>query len=429
MRNEKTKLTKRVVDSVITTGKEYYVWDSEIPGFGIRVTPRGAKSYIYKYRDGRGRKATTRKMTIGKPPMTPDQARTKAIELHYRAAKGENPAEEEKSKKLDKTLNEIKILFEESYSNIYLKPSTRETYVYLWRFILSHFGKNKRIGTITKLDIERFLLAYKNTPYQANRMVMLLHKVFVLCEEWGYREQNSNPCKGVRKFKEHARERYLTMQEIETLFNVLDKEEEQRSTSIYLTNLYRLLLFTGCRLGEIKDLKWEWVNLEMRRLELPDSKTGAKFVPLNSEAMKILETLPRVENCEYVIASERNPGKPIHNAQDAWQRIRKKAGLEDVRIHDLRHTFASIAVSYLGMSLPMVGAVLGHKRSETTNRYAHLADDAIRQTSDLIGNAISGKKVEDIPPAPETPEKENPADIPTDGKVVSFDKFRKEALA
>ncbi len=430
MRNEKTKLTKRVVDAVITTGKEYYVWDSEIPGFGLRITPQGSISYMYKYRNGRGRKATTRKLTIGKPPMTPDQAREKALEYHYRVAKGENPAEESRAKREDKTLREIKDVYDELYGSVYLKPSTKASNEFLWKVMLKSIG-NRQIRSITKLDVERFMIEHKDTPYQANRMMSLLSKAMKLCEEWGYKPQNSNPCKGVRKFKEHARERYLTQDEIKRLFAVLNTEDENRSTSIYITNLFRLLLLTGCRLGEIKDLKWEWVNFEQNRLELPDSKTGAKFVPLNSEAVAVLNRTPPLENNPYVIASERCAGKPLHNAKDAWIRLRAKAGLDDVRIHDLRHTFASVAISYLGMSLPMVGGILGHKRSETTNRYAHLADEPLREASQLVAAVMTGNKPAD--PEPEEPDTEpadTPAeDIPADGKIISIDQFRQQANA
>lgn len=154
--------------------------------------------------------------------MTPDLARAAALDLHYRVAKGENPTEEEQAKRLDKTLKEIHPIYEAQYSNVYLKPSTVKNQEYLWEFVLDYFG-SKRINSITKLDIEKFMLAHKDTPYQANRLFALVSKVFSMCEQWEFKPQHSNPCRGVRKFKEHARERYLSKQEIEKLFAVLDK--------------------------------------------------------------------------------------------------------------------------------------------------------------------------------------------------------------
>ncbi len=395
---QKIRLTKRIVDAAIpAAGKDTFIWDGEIPGFGLRVTSSGAKSYVFKYREGKGRRALTRRMKIGEPPMTPDQARDIVREKHYLVSKGESPAEQEKKKRDDLTLEEVKELYMNDHALLFKKPSSIYSDKFMWEMILPELGKRK-LNSITHQDIATYHRSLKDAPVQANRKIAMLSKTFNLCEEWGYLPRNSNPCHGIKKFKETRRQRYLSIPELTRLSEVLAKNERERLESPHFIALIRLLVFTGCRLNEIMQLQWDWVKLEEGRLELPDTKTGARYVILNAAALTILKSLPRFDNNPYVIVSHRRHGQCLNNPGKPWRRIRVEAGIPDVRIHDLRHTHASIGVG-IGLSLPLIGALLGHNRVETTQRYAHLANDPIKAATNQVGEAL-GKVFQIVPATP-----------------------------
>lgn len=198
--------------------------------------------------------------------------------------------------------------------------------------------------------------------------------MFNLAEIWGLRPDGSNPCRHVPKYREVKRQRHLSHAELQRLGEMLSEVEHDGSESRFIVAAFRLLILTGCRLGEIQTLKWEYITAD--GMELPDTKTGARRIPLPAAARAVLSALPRVPNTPYVIAGKIE-GKHATDLQHAWRRIRDRAGLADVRIHDLRHTYASNAVS-AGMPIQMVGRLLGHTQIQTTMRYAHLADDPVR---------------------------------------------------
>lgn len=214
-----------------------------------------------------------------------------------------------------------------------------------------------------------------------------LSKFFNWCEKFGHREEGKNPCRLVDKYKEKKRQRFLSAEEQERLSDTLDQVMRERIVSDYAIYAIRLLSLTGARLGEILNLKWEYINWERGTLDLPDSKTGAKTIYLNSPAKDILPQVMRQTDNPYVCCGTVED-KPIVNIQKSWRRIRGMADLDDVRLHDLRHTFASVAVSN-GMSLPMIGALLGHSQPRTTARYAHLASDPLKEAAELIGQKIT----------------------------------------
>lgn len=267
-------------------------------------------------------------------------------------------------------------------------------------FLRPAVGK-KKVVDLSRSDVAAIHKKLGKTPYQANRVLSLLSKAMNLAESWGMRPDGSNPCRHVKKYREEKRERFLSAQELARLGEALAGAEEgsimlPRATrggvahSPILSHAIaaiRLLIFTGARMGEILSLRWEDVNLEAGRLELPDSKTGAKFVYLPAPAKAILASLPRVEGNSYVIVGGK-PGTHLVNLKDSWGAIRDAAELPDVRIHDLRHSFASVGAAG-GMSLPVIGALLGHKDTVTTARYAHLSDDPLRAAADAIGVKIA----------------------------------------
>ena len=213
-------------------------------------------------------------------------------------------------------------------------------------------------------------------------------KMFSMAEVWSWRPDGSNPCLHIKRYKEEKRERFLSAEEFARLGRVLDEILRDGSETRSAVVAIRLLMLTGCRLSEIQKLRWEHVDLEAGELRLPDTKTGGRAVPLAPSAVQLLESLPRDEKNPWVIPG-RKPGRHLTDLQHPWRRIREKAELDDVRIHDLRHSFASRALA-LGEGLPMIGKLLGHTQVQTTARYAHLARDTVKASAARIGDSIDG---------------------------------------
>lgn len=372
------RLTKRTIDGIKPTGTDHFVWDSELRGFGIRVSPKGQKTYLIQYRH-MGR---TQRLKLGKTNLlTAEQARKSAKILLGQAEEGKNPALIESKKRSALTLNEVTKRFITEHVETRLKPRTQINYnTVLRKYILPALG-HRKIFDIDLKDISSLHYQLKDKPCQANRAVLIMSKVFNLCEQWGYRTAGSNPCRHIDLFKDNKRNRYLDKDELSHLWVTLEKAYEDGTAGLYAINAYRLLILTGCRLGEIQTLKWSYIRGSS--VEFPDSKTGYKRIPLNSAALEILNNTPRKPNNEYVICGEKE-GSHIVNLQKSWRRIRERANLQDLRIHDLRHTFASQAVMN-GTPLALVSKLLGHSKIATTMRYAHLADAELAKASEGIG--------------------------------------------
>ncbi|MDB4111990.1 site-specific integrase [Yoonia sp.] len=383
------KLTKRTVDALAPDTKDYFVWDTLIAGFGIRIMPSGAKTYQAQYRKG-GR---TRRISLGRHgTLTVEQARLLAKEVLGDVAKGENPAEDIAQHRKAPTVAALCERFFQAHVMERCKPSTQGEY----RRAIDMFI-NPALGSFKLVDLERKDVAelhhkFRDKPYQANRTLGVLSKMFNLAEIWGLRPDGSNPCRHVPKYREHKRERYLSQLELQRLGQVLSEAERDGSETQHMIAAFRLLILTGCRLGEIQTLQWGFITDQ--GMELPDTKTGARRIPLPSAARAVLSALPRVDGNPYVIVGK-VAGKHATDFQHPWRRIRERAGLTGVRIHDLRHTYASNAVSS-GMPIQMVGRLLGHTQIQTTMRYAHLADDPVKKAAEenaerlsaLVGGAI-----------------------------------------
>ena len=248
-------------------------------------------------------------------------------------------------------------------------------------YIVPHLGHLK-ISSILREDI--IGLHKIMQKINANRMLSLLSKMLNLAELWGYRADGTNPCRHIKKYAENKRQRFLSPDEILTLQQVLAEEEGKELPSVLLA--IRLLLLTGCRLGEILSLSWQEVDFDKSCLFLNDSKVGKRTVYLSPQAIELLKNTPREKDHPYVIAGK-NKQAHLINLQKPWRRIRNKAGLSDVRIHDLRHTFASVAAAN-GLSLPMIGALLGHTQTQTTARYAHLLGKPMLEAVEKISEAM-----------------------------------------
>lgn len=388
------KITKTVVGRLQPTAKSVCVWDSELKGFGVRCRPSGAKYYVLKTRAPGGRQ---RWITIGRhgSPWTTESARIEAQKLLGVRAQGKDPAAERDEKKTAATVKALSERFLTDYvedEKNGKKPKTAKDYrSIIERIIIPTLG-HLAIADLARSDVSHLHHKLRNTPYQANRTLAVLSKMMNKAEEWDLRQDGSNPCRHVVKFKEKPRKRFLTREELKRLGDALNDAERNGAESPSFISAIRLLMFTGARLSEITTLRWEYVDVERHVISLPDSKSGAKLIPLNKPAIEILRQIPRIQNNPYVITG-RKDGAHLVEMEKPWQRIRKTAKIEDVRIHDLRHSFASVAVSG-GMSLPLIGKLLGHTQAQTTQRYAHLALDPLLVASNSVASSLMAAMTE-----------------------------------
>jgi integrase len=335
-----------------------------------------------------GRKGRTRRITIGRHgEITPTYARAEAKRLLGEIASGRDPAAERDKAKASKSLAVVLDQFIVEHVRPKLKASTVREYERTARFyIVPRLGR-RPIGELTRQDIAKLHHELASTPYQANRTLALLSKLFNWTERRGVRPDGSNPCRHVEKYREGRRGRFLSQAELARLGDALREAEKNKSSSPWAVGAIRLLMLTGARLNEILTLRWEHISEEHECLMLPDSKTGRKAIHLNAPALVLLQTIPRLEGNPYVICGEK-PARHLVNLEKPWRRVRKAAKLEDVRLHDLRHSFASVAASG-GQSLVIIGKMLGHSQPATTARYAHLADNPVKAASNAVGSYIA----------------------------------------
>lgn len=427
------KITKRSVDDLKPGPKgEATLWDSEIKGFGVRARKGGSKTYIVRYRPGAGgRGAPLRTLTIGRQgsPWTPATAHGEAKRLLGLVEDGKDPAADRSASRAGATVRELAERFLVEHVQAKRKDRTSTEYRRLFgKQILPKIGPLKAADVVQR-DIAKLHHRLRETPYQANRVLAVACKMFMLAEAWGIRPQHSNPCRLVEKFPEQARERLISPEELAYLGEALAID-----SATYSVAAIRLLVFTGARLSEVLGLQWEWIDFEHAEVRLPDSKTGRKTVHLPPPALAVLNELARVEGNPFVIVGMVD-GASLVNLEKPWRRIRDRASiamwrqsevaavaalvnsladglkrlprvadchhaaakanitlppaLTDVRLHDLRHAFASVAAA-AGMGLPIIGKMLGHASAATTQRYAHLASDPVKAAAAVVAGKIAG---------------------------------------
>lgn len=382
-----TNLTGRITASAVAAlAPGQTLRDIELRGFGVRRRI-GAPSYFLQTRV----KGRLRWLTIGShgSPWTPATARKEALRLITKINDGSDPAEAKRAARVAETFAEIAEAFLAAHGPR-LKPRTREEYERLIRQrLLPAFG-HRRLADISPADVTAFHNKESNNPRTANFALAVLSKIMSWAEAQGLRPSGTNPCRHVGRYTENRRQRFLSDIEVERLGDTLATLEASGDVTVYMAAAVRLLLLTGARLSEVLTLKWQYVDLQRGLLLLPDSKTGQKPVFLNDEAKAVLGTLPRLPDNAYVICGT-SPGAHLVNLQKPWRRIRGAADLDDVRLHDLRHSFASIAAAS-GASLLLIGKLLGHSSVLTTERYAHLVADPVRDVNQKVGAAI-GKAI------------------------------------
>jgi integrase len=383
------RITKTYVESIPTPQSQpSFVWDDKVSGFGVKVLPSGKRKYVLKYRTHGGRAGRQRLLGLGSHgPVTADQARALAQRALASVAEGEDPQAKRQAVSMAPTLTFVWDRYERDHLSL-KKDSTQRNYKAIWRDRLKPaFGKHK-VKEISRGDVDAFHKGLSATPYQANRILALLSKLMNLAEQWEWRE-GTNPCRHISKFRERARQRFLAMDEIAAVRDASAKLLADNEITAHAASILELLLLTGARSGELASARWDWVNWDLQMIALPDSKSGAKTIYLSKAAVEVLREQHARSKDQAYIYPGRSAGKHIHNLRKPWARICKEAGLEGVRVHDLRHTAASLALGS-GTSLAIVGRLLGHTQVQTTLRYAHLDTDPALHAADLIGEKVRG---------------------------------------
>jgi integrase len=376
------RLTQAFVDTAVAGGGDRIIFDSQLPGLGLRITPSGTRIFVAQARVG-GRK---RRVTVGlATDMTLAQARAEALQTLAAMRNGVDPTAERKARlrataAKSITVRELSERWLAEFVIPKLKPRTQLDYRQLLvRHILPALG-NLTIAEIDREHVEKLHLAMANTPRRANYAVAATRGLLSFAVKRGLR--SFNPAIGIKPYRENKRERFLSEAEIGAAADAVSAAETAGVITPFGAAGLRLALFTGARSGEITAFKWEHVDWERRLIRLPDSKNNEpRTVHLSDAAVEVLRTTPHVS--EFIIAGARR-NTAYQNLGRAWIKARKYAGLNDVRLHDLRNSYASLAAGR-GVSLHMIGKLLGHRDPATTQRYAHLARDVVQSINDELG--------------------------------------------
>lgn len=375
------RVTDRQVKNLKAEAKSRIHYDEKLRGFGVRVYPSGRKSFVLNYYY----KGRERRMVIGSyPEWTVLAARKQAEWFLVEIAKGRDPLEQRNNDRSAPTVQDMFERYEKDYMPKLAPRSAQDQRSMFLKSILPRLG-SKKVEDVTFNDCEalhRHLT--KDRPLRANRVIEVLRRAFNLAIKWGWLERN--PASGIEKNPEHKRERYLSPDEIRRLLIELDRHPQRTSC-----DAIRFILFTGCRRGEALNATWDQFDSELRVWTKPAATTKQRRlhrVPVSQKVTCLLKARAPSVSSRFVFESTN--GRPLTDIKKTWATVTKAAEIENARIHDLRHTFASIAVSK-GQSLPIVGAMLGHTQAQTTARYAHLFDDALKAAAETVSAEMVSK--------------------------------------
>ena len=380
-RRSNLKLTKRTVDALSVEENDAAFWDRDLAGFGVRVYATGRKVYVVQSRGPGGPK----RVTLGRHGEMPcDEARKEAALVIDRIKRGEEPGPEPPEAAL--TVAGLAERFMRDHVKTRCKPDTARTY----RSLLANHVESA-LGTMAVAQVGRAEAAalhhgLRATPTVANAALGLLSRMFRMAEAWGLVPPGRNPCRGLRRYRTRERERFLTQEEFRRLGRALGDLEAEGRTWAAAVAAIRLLALTGCRRSEILDLHWDDVDRAAGELRLRDAKAGPRMVPLTAPVKRVLEEVPRSPDNPWVFPGGNGKGR-LGSLSYYWEAVRERAGLDDVRIHDLRHSYASRALA-LGESLSAIGRLLGHRHVVSTARYAHLMREAEKAAAARVGKSI-----------------------------------------
>ena len=409
------KLTLASVKALEPGPVRQSIYDTDIRGFGIRISPANAKgvtvkTFFVEYRvKGLGRTGTAQRLTLGTFPSISVEAAREAAKLALAGvAQGSDPAAERKRARLDATVSAVAAMWLRDHVNVKRKGSTAKDYkAALDLHILPELGKLK-LKEVSRTNISRLhAKVSKDAPTTANRVLAIFSSMWTWAAKHDMCAFGANPTSRFERNKEVKRERFLSDAEIEALGATLElaqgeglpwrmpsgkrskhiaKPENQRTKlDPRVCDIVWLLLLTGMRVGEVLNLRWPEVDAQRGLLLLPDSKTGRKPVILSQAALDLLKRQTKEAGTDLVFPS--STGEARHDIKKAWASIIRHAGLEGLRVHDLRHTHASVAAG-AGYSLPVIGRLLGHTQAATTQRYAHLAHDPVREAANTVGGRL-----------------------------------------
>jgi integrase len=375
------RLTTRSVAALPATGSDAFHWDRDLAGFGVRVQRNGRKVYVVQSRGPAGLKRVTLGPVAGKAI---DERRREAAEAIDRIKCGLDPIPPKPEP--DPTVADLAARCMRAYVKVHCKPKTQSLYrIAIDRHIVPALGA-MAVKDVRSSDVIELHDRLRDTPSMANHVVAMLSKMFSLAQTWELVPHGRNPCRAVNRYREKPRERFLSPKEYRGVGAALRAAERGGWMWPPAVAAIRLLMLTGCRKSEILTLRWDDVDRTAGEFRLRDGKRGPRMVPLTTPALKVLDGIERVEGNPWVIRS-RKPGIHLPDLTYYWNRIQAHAGLEGVRIHDLRHSHASRALA-LGESLTMIGRLLGHSKVGTTARYAHLVHDAEKAAAARTGDSI-----------------------------------------
>jgi integrase len=408
----RVKLTKSSVEAIEAPSKEAKKtgevwWDTELKGFAVRVMPPsrsypgGRREFVlfYRTRDGRARKPSLG--TFGE--MTVETARAKARKWLVEAAEGADPSQARQDAREAPTMVRLWTRYLEEHAEVRKKPASVATDKKLWRLYIEKRLATRKVASVTPADLEKLMYEMRATPVSGNRALHLLGKMFTLARRWGM-YKGDNPTKGIDRYPEHRQHKHLSELDLARLSKALTAGEARWPGAVAAI---RLLMMTGCRLSEVTELRWGDVDLVAGFIHFADTKTGARTMPINEAAAAIIRAQPRIEGCDLVFPSPRRKEgeswRPYCDLDFAWKPIRKAAGLapsgkrtgDGCRLHDLRHLFAEQAATG-GMSIQMIGRLLGHRTILTTMRYAQLADDPARKASEAVAARINAALAKEV---------------------------------
>ena len=373
-------ISKRTVEKLSVEGKDKVFWDRKVPGFGIRVYASGRKVYVVQ---SRGPGGITR-LSLGRHgDLTPDKARKDAVAAIDRIKRGEDGVSEPSEPAL--TVAELAERYMEAHVRVNCNAHTQGIYRgTLCNHVLPALG-DKQVANLTRADAAALHYSLRVTPRAANRALMVLSKMFSLAEAWDVAPPGGNPCRFVQRYKEGMRERFLSEDEYRRVGLALRDLEARGPMQARGAAALRLLMLTGCRVSEVLNLKWDDIDRKAGEIRLREAKTGTRMVVLTPAVIGVLDGL-RPMRSNWVFPG-RKPKRPLSQVTEYWHQIRSVAGVSDVRLHDLRHSYASRALA-LGENLTMIGRLLGHSDVGSTARYAHLVRDAEKVAVARVGGSI-----------------------------------------